>query len=55
MKKEVEEYRVAVVVVDDFQRSSVVELLLPRSEGIFLFRSIMGFVGWVLVVFACIF
>ncbi len=50
-----EESRVVVVVVDDFQRSSVVELLLPRSEGRFLFRSIMGFVGRVLVVFACIF
>lgn len=56
VRKEVEESRVVVVVVvDDFQRSSVVELLLPRSESNFLFRSIMGFVGWVLVVFACIF
>lgn len=52
VRKEVEESR---LVVDDFQRSSVVELLLPRSEGSFSFRSIMGFVGWVLVVFACIF
>lgn len=33
VRKEVEESRV-VVVVDDFQRSSVVELLLPRSEGL---------------------
>ncbi len=55
MRKEVEESRVVVVVVDDFRRSSVVELLLPRSEGSFLFRSVMGFVGWVLVVFASIF